>query len=225
MKAFLTFLTVFLISFSMALAQGGPEDTATLEKQLKTSPDNPELLLKLGRIYYSRGAGGDKTAVKKSADYLEKLIELTPDHAGAHYWYGSALVLKGRDALFPLSKISFVNKGIAELDEAVSLAPENINIRIGRAANGLALPDMFNRMETVLADYEYLKRMETEKPGSLNPQTYLSVLFNLGRAYARVGNHEKSLENLNMVIRMAPDSELSKSSETLIASLDEKVKK
>lgn len=225
MKSFLTFLTVFLMSISIVFAQGGPEDAAMLEKQLEMSPNNPELLLELGRIYYGKGAEGDKGAVKKSADCLEKLIELTPEHAGARYWYGSALILKGRDALFPLSKINFVKKGIAELDEAVSLAPEDINIRIGRAWNGLALPDMFGRMETVIGDYEYLKRIEKEKPGSLNAKTYLSVLFNLGRAYARMENNEKSMENLNMVIRIAPDSDLSKSSETLIASLDEKVKK
>ena len=57
----------------------------------------------------------------------------------------------------------------------------------------------------------------------MNPQTYLTVLFNLGRAYARKGEVEKSKENLGMVIRMAPDSDLSKSSQTLIATLDKEI--
>jgi tetratricopeptide (TPR) repeat protein len=224
MKTLISIFIIFLMCVSMVSAQGEPEDAAMLEKQLETNPDNPELLLKLGRIYHNMGAGGDKAAVKKAVDYLEKLIELNPGHAGAHCWYGSALTLKGRDAWFPLFKISHVNKGLSEMDKAVSLDPENIHIRMARAGNGLALPDMFNRMETVLGDYEHLKNMAEKKPGSLDSQTYLSVLFNLGRAYARAGNHEKSVENLNMVIRMAPDSELSKSSKTMIAKFDEKEK-
>lgn len=224
MKTILSIIIAFLMCVSIALAQDGPEDAATLEKQLEANPDSQELLLKLGRICHNMGAGGDKAAVKKAAGYLEKLIELNPDHAGAHSWHGSVLTLKGRDAWFPLFKINYVNKGLSEMDKAVSLDPDNIYIRMARAGNGMALPDRFNRMETVLGDYEYLKNMAEKKPDSLDSRTYLSVLFNLGRAYAREGNHEKSRENLNMVIRIAPDSELSKSSQTLIATLDEKEK-
>jgi tetratricopeptide (TPR) repeat protein len=222
MKTFLTILAVFLMGFSMVSAQDINKDPAALEDQLKNKSDNPELLLKLGIIYHDRGAQGDKEAVNKAADYLEKLIELNPGHAEAHCWYGSVLTLKGRDAWFPLSKANYVNKGMAEMDKAVSLAQDNIRIRMIRAANGLALPDMFNRLQTVVSDYEYLKNKEKEKPGSLDSKAYYSVLFNLGRAYSQKGDYGKSRETFHQIIEMAPDSELAKSAREKLAKLDAK---
>jgi tetratricopeptide (TPR) repeat protein len=217
--------SIFLMSFLIPPMLAGVEDPAGFEKQLQTNPNDTDILLKLGRIYHDMGAKGDKDAVNKAADYLEKLIALNPNHAEAHCWYGSVLTLKGRDAWFPLSKANYVNKGMAEMDKAVSLAQDNILIRMIRAANGIALPEMFNRLQTAVSDYEYLKNRGKEKPGSIDGKTYLSVLFNLGCAYTQKGDFAKSKENFNLILEMDPNTELAKTARAKLAQLDAKEKR
>ena len=109
MRGILLAVGILLLGSSFVLAQGELDDPTILEDQLKQNPDQPELLLKLGRIYHDSGARGDEEAVKKAVGYLEKLLELSPNLPEARCWYGSVLTMKARDVWFPLTKANFVN--------------------------------------------------------------------------------------------------------------------
>ena len=70
---------------------------------------------------------GDKKAVKRAKNLFENLLELEPQNAEALAWYGSVLTLRGRDVLFPVSKLGYVSNGVEKMDKAVELAPDNIS--------------------------------------------------------------------------------------------------
>jgi tetratricopeptide (TPR) repeat protein len=196
-----------LLLFSQSKTEGFELRVKALEDSLKVAPESTQFLLELGILCHNVGTEGDKNAVKKSKKILEKLIKLEPENAEAHCWYGSVLTLNGRDAWFPLSKVKYVNDGIKEMDKAVKLAPDNITIRMIRANNNLALPDMFNRTEIAIADFEYLLSMKEEEPEIFEKDLLVEILLNLGNAYKKKGDLGKARKNWQKVTLIAPDSE------------------
>lgn len=151
-------LMVFL-SASILYSQNENDENAIIremENALKKEPANKEILLKLGILYHNIGLKGDKGAVDRGEEILKRLIKIDPNNPDAHCWLGSILTLKGRDATFPIQRIIYVKEGLKEMDKAVSLSPENINLRMIRGKNSLALPDIFNRIDTAIEDFEFI---------------------------------------------------------------------
>jgi len=165
-------LIILLFIGSCVLARV-PEREATweqikqLEGYLKTSPENTQILKKLGIIYHRLAEKGDKKAVKQAESLFKKLLQLEPKNAEVLSWYGSILTMKGRDAWLPFFKIKYVNDGLKEMDKAVKLAPNNITVRMVRAETCLALPEnIFRQTEIAVADLEYLLRLGKEQPNN-----------------------------------------------------------
>ena len=198
-----------------------PDDLARLQVQLNRDPQNPELLMAVSWAYFHKGAAGDAEAVKEAESFLELLLEIQPDNAEARSLYGSVLAMRARDAWFPLFKADYVNRGMKEMDQAVVLSPDNIDIRMVRAKTSMALPAMFNRTDTAIEDFEYLKQRKEQDPSYMNQELYLDVLYNLGKAYAVKGEPDKARACLTSVRTAAPDSELAQNAVVLMAKLDQ----
>jgi len=176
------------------------------EDSLQMNPTNTRILLKLGVLYHKLGVQGDKKAVKKAEDLFKRLLELEPENAEAHSWYGSVLTLKGRDAWLPISKMRYVNSGIKEMDKAVQLAPDNITVRMIRANNSLALPELFHRTEVAITDFEYLLSLARKRPEEFNKTLLGEIYLKLGNAYRKKGDIIEARENWQKAIKISPDS-------------------
>lgn len=198
-----------------------PDDLARLQLQLSRDPQNPELLMAVSRANFQKGVAGDANAVVEAQSFLELLLKIQPDNAEARSLYGSVLTMRARDAWFPLFKASYVNRGLKQLDQAVKLSPDSIRIRLVRGKTSLALPAMFNRIDTAIEDFEYLKQRREADPTCMDDELYLSVLLNLGRAYAIKGEANKALENLSRVKAAAPGSEMGQKAGALAARLEQ----
>jgi hypothetical protein len=159
------------VSFVAGAAFGGDEtvlpDPAALEARLAESPKDLTLLVEAGSAWLARAMREEKHATERAADLLGRAVELAPDSAQILVLYGTALTLKGRDAVIPLLKMSHVQKGLAEMDRAVVLAPMDISIRMQRGMTCAKLPAVFARADTALVDFRHLQAMAARVPGTV----------------------------------------------------------
>ncbi|WP_415782834.1 hypothetical protein [Alicyclobacillus pomorum] len=93
------------------------------------------------KTLHNHGVGGDKKAVKEANAMLLKLREAEPDHAVIEAYYGSTLVLLGRDAVKILERADKAQEGLDALNRAVSLDPNHKEIRWLRGNICLRLPE------------------------------------------------------------------------------------
>ncbi|MCJ7646088.1 tetratricopeptide repeat protein [bacterium] len=201
-------LNICLVSH--VLPQNGAEDIQTeiaaLEDSLREEPENTGILLRLGILYHNLGVEGDKKAVKRAKNLFEKLLELEPQNIEALAWYGSVLTLKGRDILFPISKLGYVNNGIEKMDKAVELAPDNVNVRMIRAHNSLNLPGMFHRIKVAINDFEHLLSLSQKSPQEFSKGLLVEIYLGLGNAYKKKGDTIKARENWQKIVEVLPNS-------------------
>ena len=124
--------------------------------------------LYLGIIYHNLMDYDPDAYLEPALDNLKKASENSPLGLG---YYGSVLTKQGGMAsdngnIFKAS--SLVEEGFRAIDKAVSLAPDDINLRILRMENGLSVSKAspFKRYDTVREDLAWMKpRLETLSPG------------------------------------------------------------
>jgi tetratricopeptide (TPR) repeat protein len=140
---------------------------------------------------HDTGADGDKEAVVKAYNILQKLHQLHPDNQLVEAYYGSTLALLGRDAIDPLERFSKATKGLKILDRIVNSAPDNVRARILRAYVSYRVPEeFFHRTATAIGDFQELVRLYEEDNSLLSQKTYWQILYNLGVAYQRSGDND-----------------------------------
>lgn len=183
---------------------------ATLQAQLAASPSNITLLVKLGDLCHDEGVNDNPEAVKLSEKYLKQALALDASNAFARVLYGSTLTMKGRDAFWPPSQLSYVHQGIREMDAAVKLAPDDPMVRFARANNNFYMPKFLGRQEIVLNDFTWLWDQVQKK----NPKIDTPHKQEIGLLYGLdLKKHDRTDEALtvwNEAIAFAPDSDFAK---------------
>lgn len=106
------FVPAYLLAAEIALS-GGDEPTArkALELGVSYSPSDPDILLRLGYLYYKDGEYGEAKKV------LERAIEQRPDYADARYFLGLSQYYLGNiaEALEEFSRLHKTNPDSADV--------------------------------------------------------------------------------------------------------------
>jgi tetratricopeptide (TPR) repeat protein len=194
-------IAVFVV-MGMCYSQQSIKD---LEAQVAQSPHDVKALLNLGIAYHNQGAAGNEDAVEKGFVCLDTVLTLDPTNAVAFAYRGSLWTMRGRDAWWPFTKMSDVDKGIDELDKAVDLAPENVSIRITRGVNSVHLPSMFKRLGTALKDFNFLLNHPAFPKFDAGLQS--TIYYWAGVAHKQDNQRDKAKGFLQKAIDLAPDSD------------------
>jgi tetratricopeptide (TPR) repeat protein len=145
------------------------------------------------KTLHNNGVDGDKKAVIKANEMLLKLREAEPDNAIIEAYYGSTLVLLGRDAVKILERADKAEEGLDALNRAVSLDPNHKEIRWLRGNICLRLPEsFFHCSETAIEDFTFLLDRSKENSSYLTQHQVSKVLRNLGAAYQNAGKPDKA---------------------------------
>lgn len=156
------------------------------------------------KVLHNNGVDGDKQAVIKANEILSKLCEVEPDNALFKAYYGSTLVLLGRDAVKILEKADKAQEGLDTLNCAISLDSNHKEIRLLRGNICLRLPEsFFHCTETAIEDFTFLLDNYRGNPNYLTPKQVHEVLLNLSTAYHNVGNPDKA----NSILQTSPSIE------------------
>ncbi len=203
--------TIILFCLLVAGISRAQDSVKVLEGILQEKPDDIGTLIKLGRIYHSQGAAGNKDAIDKGFTCFDKVLQIDPSNAIALAYRGSLWTIRARDAWWPFTKMSNVDKGIDELDKAAELAPNDITVRLVRGINSVQLPSMFRRLATALKDFNYL--LNDARFSKFDPHLQSTIFCWAGIAYKNDGQTDKAKELLEKAISTDPNSDMAHKAE------------
>ena len=137
--------------------------------------------------FHQQAVKGDQEAVDQALQLLGEIRAKLPQNNLVNAYYGSAMTLKGRDAVDPMIRFQKTLKGLKILDQAVEKEPESIMIRILRANVCSRIPELyFHRTSTAIEDYNYLLARYEQDPTVMPTVSYYQSLYDLGVAYQNI---------------------------------------
>ncbi|MBM3235914.1 DUF2271 domain-containing protein [Candidatus Poribacteria bacterium] len=157
-----------------------PAAIIELKQKVEQEPDNPALLLELGKAYL------DAQNFEEAEKALKKTIQLEPSNLEAHKLLVSALggmAEKGYDERIHedtdfRAKIAF--EAVETLDKAVALAPEDIEIRLSRGTIGVQMPFFVGKLDQAIDDLNWVMQQS-----DASDSTKAEALYWLGAAYQK----------------------------------------
>lgn len=156
--------------------------------QVSTPSDPFNEKLTLAVQLHKDGVAGNAAAVQEAHQILEQLRVDYPDHPLVDAYYGSILILIARDKAEASDKLKWSNQGLKILDDAVAADPHDSTIRLLRGKSSYKLPEKyFRRTKTVIEDFTHLLNTQSDM---LDTDTQLELIYELGEAYARIGQNQ-----------------------------------
>jgi len=191
------------------------EDTteATFEH---TSEDGPTAFGVHVRNLYFKAIRGDSEALAQVLELLEGKLAEEPDHPEALVYHGSLqLALSGN--AFQKGDMeqgrSLWTEGLHEMDRAVEVAPDRLDIRIPRGATLLFVsrevppdraPDLLRRS---VEDYGTAYELQKDELMMLSTHSRGELLLGLADGYQRLGETEKARDLFRQAVETLPGTD------------------
>jgi hypothetical protein len=150
------------------------------------------------------GFAGDAVALERAMAKAEATLASEPKHAEAMVWHGAGLYLKAGKALRGNDSdtgMRLLAQGIAEMDRAVELAPDQVGVRVVRGSVLLAStramganPMKQALLEKGVADYEHTLKVQTSYFDTLGVHPRGELLFGLAEGSDRLGRKAAARE-------------------------------
>ena len=180
---------------------------AALQSRLQSEPGNTLILFQLGNLCYHQGAANNPKAVILAEDYFRRLLTIDANDAMARVRYGSVLTMKARDALWPLTRLSYVKAGNREMDAAVKIAPIDAQVRFARAVNNFHMPDIMGREEIVQEDLVWLWQQAQLADTKLNVGQQQTIALYYGQTLQKQNKLNEAIQTWRAGLDLAPKSE------------------
>src|SRR5439155_20120301 len=133
-----------------------------------------------------------------------RALFLEPGNAQAIAWYGASLTAESLYDHPPLKRMGFIADGLAQLDRAVRLAPDDPIARLVRLNVCLGLPPFARRQGSVREDAIHLLELARMNPGEVDPILPL-VYQRTGDAFAKLGEPERARQQWQAALAEVPE--------------------
>jgi len=170
----------------------------------------------LVRADFFAGFGGDRAAFDRAMKTCQDALASNPKHAEAMVWHGSGTFFLSGQAF---QKGDFAKggelweRGLGEMDQAVTLAPEKVGVLIPRGATLItatrSIPGperMRPLLEKGVADYEKAYRLQQPYFDTLSGHARGELLFGLAEGNSRLGNKDAARLNFERLVAIGPTS-------------------
>lgn len=157
----------------------------------------------------------DAAALDRGMKICEETLARDPNHSEAMVWHGGGLIMKAGNAFRAGDRATggkLWAQGLAEMDRAVELAPQNIGTLIPRGAVLLAVagfapePHRTSLLDKGLGDYEKVLVLQKDEFESLNRHARSQLLYGLADGWHRRGDTTKARGYYQRLERAAGDS-------------------
>jgi tetratricopeptide (TPR) repeat protein len=147
------------------------------------------------------GFSGDKEAFARAMKNCEDALKEDSGNAQALVWHGAGLFVQSGQAFGggDMQKgMDLYRRGLKEMESAVTMAPDDVAVRIPRGAVLLVgshqMPPEMARplIEKALDDYEHTLELQTDYWSSLGKHPRGELLFGMAEGYSRLGNQAKA---------------------------------
>ena len=207
-------LSRLLIAAALLLACLAYE--ATGPSAATTASTESESFNETARELFSAGFAGNQESLERGMALVEETLEADPDHTGALVWQASGWIFQSREHFRQGDRDTgraLFAKGVAQMNRAVSLAPDSLQTLIPRAAVMLCsaplIPDAATRtrfLETAAGDYAKILEIRSPDFDSLSMFTRGELLGALAEALWRLERREEAGVYLHRMIDELPDS-------------------
>lgn len=162
---------------------------------------------------------GNTEAMKRMLGASGKVLAEDPDHAQALLWHGVATIA----AFFPEAQkgnaqaaFPSLQRGILEMDRAVSLAPDDIEVRVMRAVlyqpTSRQLPPQLSSdmLEKARTDFQHTFDLQRNHLAELGTHPLGELLQGLADTYSRQGKVADAEKYYGLIRSMLKDTEYDK---------------
>ncbi len=161
------------------------------------------------------GFRGDKQRLARGMDLCEKALAADPKHSEAMVWHGSGLMFWAGEAFSrgeTPKGVDLWDRGKREMDAAVALAPDAVNVLIPRGATLLEVSrhvpgeERSALLAKGLADYERVLELQQPYFATLSAHARGELLFGLAEGWSRAGDPLKARRYFEQILRDATGS-------------------
>ena len=214
MKIILTSLLVFSTA-ALARPPAARSPARFRPRLLRRSTASTDLTTQ-SEMTSSTACYGDQVAFDRGMKSCADTLAKKPLYAPALSWQGCGFLYQSGHA-FQAGDIQkgmdLWQRGLKEMNAAVDLQPENLQVIIPRGATFLGIakydPDRAEGrglLKTGVADFEKTLQREQAIFATLSVHSRGELLSGLASGYLQLGEREKALPYLNQIIRDLPES-------------------
>lgn len=156
------------------------------EAKLQADPQNAQLKLALAKLLYFQGVADGGEPARRSEEMLLALRD-GPDASAMNkpvleVYLGSLTLLRAARTLAIWNKASLADEGLAMMDKAVAMSPDNPEIVFIRGVSTYHLPFFFGRAKQSAADFAWLapRAGKAFEEGTLDAMLATAALYHHG---------------------------------------------
>lgn len=203
---------VFYVGFGSGGNLVGHESITVSAQSATPEPTPTPRFDSLVRGDFFAGMLGNKERLDRGMKYCEDILASNPKHADALVWHGGGLLTRAANA-YRKGDAKLGDKlwerGLTEMNMAVSLAPDDVGILIGRAAtligvaqSGWDPADEQGKalLKSALLDYEKVDRIQAPYFSRLTAHSRGELLFGLASGWSILGDQAKARHYLKRII-------------------------
>jgi tetratricopeptide (TPR) repeat protein len=156
------------------------------------------------RTYFFSGYAGDNAALQKGMKICEDALATDPKNAEALVWHGSGVYYQAFQAFQQGDQqkgVELARRGTKEMDDAVTMAPDDLGVRIPRGAflltssHSVGDPTVARGMiEKGISDFERAYAIQEPNLAKMGVHPKGELFIGLADGYSRLGQPEKAEE-------------------------------
>ena len=199
--------------------QEGSERIRELEARLDADPTNVALLLDLGRAHFSMATSHRSDGHLDLAEQaFEDVLAIESENAVALAYHGHIAGVRVGLGLAPKEeREALLEINNRDLDRAVELAPDNLEIRLIRATDGLYTPSFYGRDTLAIEDIQHMIRLLEDYPES---PWHAKVWVMLGDMHGKRDEWDLARAAYQTAIELDPGTTYAQEAEARLRSLD-----
>jgi tetratricopeptide (TPR) repeat protein len=181
------------------------EHAEQLKRQTNATPDNLDTQLNLGRTLFLLALEQDDEARQQAETFFNKLLEQNPDNAVALAYRGSLLGLKiGSQAVPENETVQLGQQSLFDLDRAVKLSPDSIEVRQIRGYANFFMPASAGRESIAIEDFNHLIALLAQSPDTKHQRAKIYLI--LGDVHRKRNDQSNARANWQRAIEIAPET-------------------
>jgi signal transduction histidine kinase len=193
---------------------------ARLKKEAAEKPDDLDVELSLGRALYSVALHRDWAAVQESEKVFADVLIRYPGNAIALAYHGSVLGLKIGYKFTPEDLTTELGRrSVVELDRAVALAPESVEVRYLRAYSSFYSPSYLGRDMIAVEDFKRIIELLGSDPNEA--EEVAEAYVSLGDTWNKIGNSGEALASWSTASRLLPGSAIAAEADSRVTSMSD----
>jgi tetratricopeptide (TPR) repeat protein len=179
-------------------------------------PPRPMPFEYLVRADFFAGLRGDVARLDRAMKICEDTLATTPGHPDALVWHGAGLVIRSGQAFAqgdPEMGTERFRRGLAEMDQALRLAPDALSVIVVRAATiNAAAENVRDRAQarTLLASavdgFERALAVQAPVFDRMSEHARGELLAGLAQGWSRLGQPDKARGYLERIVAELPDT-------------------